>query len=117
MRRGANTFLTGITLRQYRDLLFELFTTSGKPSTRLPLGELVEQVWIIKREYSRNRELRNHDHATNSGGSIAPRQVYGQTRRMVNIKAHDHKNVWSSRGLIPTEESGAERDKGCRAHT
>ena len=28
-----------------------VFTTSGKPSTRLPLGELVEQVWTSHRSY------------------------------------------------------------------
>ena len=41
-RRGANTILTGITLRQYNTLLYELLGTSGKPSTWLPLVEIAE---------------------------------------------------------------------------
>ena len=43
MRRWANTVLIGITLRQYRDLLYESCAAGGKPSTRLAPGELVEQ--------------------------------------------------------------------------
>ena len=75
MWRWANMILTCITLRQYRSLLYELLyelsfsngssgalrvtlrvqaiqsllyescATGGKPSTRLPPGELVEQLW------------------------------------------------------------------------
>ena len=54
---------------------------------------------------------------TNSGGSIAPRQVHRQTRRMEQIKAHDHTEYPSSCGLIPIEEPRAGNDKGCRAPT
>ena len=54
---------------------------------------------------------------TNSGAGIGSRQVKLQTRRSQKIKPHDHSYCLSSRERIPTEESRAENDQRCRAHT
>ena len=54
---------------------------------------------------------------TNLFGSITLHRMKLQTRRLHRIKAHGCGHVISSRELIPIEQSGAETDQRCPAHT
>ena len=77
---------TNIGERRVIDWKGELVTTGSfkfAADKQVTAGELVEQVWTRKQEYARKpKKYEITIMKTNSGRSIAPRQVHVQTRRM-----------------------------------
>ena len=106
-------------------------TTSGKPSTRLPLGGLLEQAPLqnasqksiasilcsceFSIEFSTNAEIMSHH--TNVCAPIAPPNMYTQTRQSQTMTAQTCISMLRNSQRVVPSGFGALRDQRSPFHT